>query len=99
MHYLTDSKKGSSGSPVFNDQWQVVALHHRGIPKRDNQGRILSVDGVIWERYMGEDKIHYIANEGIRISRIIDDLKNNRNNIPPESQTMLDQLIKLGDSV
>ncbi len=22
--------KGSSGSPVFNDDWEVVALHHAG---------------------------------------------------------------------
>lgn len=52
MHYLTDSEKASFGSPVFNDQWLLVALDHRGIPKHDNQGRILSVDGVIWERYI-----------------------------------------------
>jgi len=48
---------------------------------------------------MGEDRIYYIANEGICISKIIDDLKNNRNNIPTQSQTILDQLIKLGDSM
>ena len=28
MHYRADTKPGSSGSPVFNDQWEVVALHH-----------------------------------------------------------------------
>jgi endonuclease G, mitochondrial len=99
VHYLTDSKSGSSGSPVFNDQWQVVALHHGGVPKRDNQGRVLSVDGAIWERYMGEDKIYYVANEGIRISKIIDDLKINRNNISTDSQRLLDQLIVLSSSV
>ena len=27
-HYSTDTEAGSSGSPVFNDQWEVVALHH-----------------------------------------------------------------------
>jgi Trypsin-like peptidase domain/Effector-associated domain 1 len=31
VHYLTDTSPGSSGSPVFNREWQVVALHHRGI--------------------------------------------------------------------
>jgi V8-like Glu-specific endopeptidase len=30
VHYLTDTLKGSSGSPVFNSNWEVVALHHRG---------------------------------------------------------------------
>lgn len=30
IQYLTDTEPGSSGSPVFNSQWQVVALHHSG---------------------------------------------------------------------
>ncbi|MBK7780566.1 MAG: trypsin-like peptidase domain-containing protein [Ardenticatenia bacterium] len=29
IQYLTDTEGGSSGSPVFNARWQVVALHHR----------------------------------------------------------------------
>jgi len=28
LQYLTDSDAGSSGSPVFNEQWEIVALHH-----------------------------------------------------------------------
>lgn len=42
LHYLTDTGRGSSGSPVFNDQWEVVALHHSGVPKREN-GNIVAV--------------------------------------------------------
>jgi V8-like Glu-specific endopeptidase len=30
LQYLTDTLEGSSGSPVFNMEWQVVALHHKG---------------------------------------------------------------------
>jgi V8-like Glu-specific endopeptidase len=30
VHYLTDTLGGSSGSPVFNEKWEVVALHHAG---------------------------------------------------------------------
>lgn len=30
VHYLTDTLPGSSGSPVFDEQWNVVALHHSG---------------------------------------------------------------------
>ncbi|HEX6360827.1 DNA/RNA non-specific endonuclease [Actinophytocola sp.] len=32
LHYETDTEPGSSGSPVFNDQWEVVALHHAAAP-------------------------------------------------------------------
>lgn len=30
IQYLTSTLPGSSGSPVLNDQWEVVALHHAG---------------------------------------------------------------------
>jgi endonuclease G, mitochondrial len=71
LHYKTDTSPGSSGSPVFNDQWEVVALHHSGIPRKDSSGRILTRDGKVWNAGMGEHAIHWIANEGVRISRIL----------------------------
>lgn len=30
VQYLTDTEPGSSGSPVFDSAWKVVALHHSG---------------------------------------------------------------------
>jgi V8-like Glu-specific endopeptidase len=30
LQYSTDTLPGSSGSPVFNDDWKVVAIHHAG---------------------------------------------------------------------
>jgi hypothetical protein len=30
VQYLTDTLPGSSGSPVFDEDWRVVALHHSG---------------------------------------------------------------------
>jgi V8-like Glu-specific endopeptidase len=30
LHYTTDTLPGSSGSPVFNDAWHVIAIHHAG---------------------------------------------------------------------
>jgi hypothetical protein len=32
VHYLTGTLPGSSGSPVFDEEWQVIALHHSGKP-------------------------------------------------------------------
>jgi endonuclease G len=71
LHYETDTAPGSSGSPVFNDQWELVALHHSGVPRADAQGRYLAVDGTLWTAEMGEERLAWVANEGVRISRII----------------------------
>lgn len=35
VRYTTDSDYGSSGSPVFNTNWDLVALHHAAIAKED----------------------------------------------------------------
>lgn len=70
LHYHTDTSPGSSGSPVFNDQWEVVALHHSGVPKTDARGRILAIDGSVWTQSQGEHRIAWLANEGVRISQI-----------------------------
>lgn len=49
LHYTTDTMEGSSGSPVFNDAWQVIALHHaaskvqmEGKERYLNEGVLLS---------------------------------------------------------
>ncbi|HEU4510910.1 MAG TPA: endonuclease [Pyrinomonadaceae bacterium] len=76
LHYKTDTAPGSSGSPVFNDQWEIVGLHHSGVPRKDAAGRILTRDGVVWKQSMGEHKIDWIANEGIRVSRLVKHIKN-----------------------
>ncbi|MGC0378946.1 endonuclease [Streptomyces sp. SAI-229] len=72
VHYVTDTAPGSSGSPVFNDQWEVVALHHSAVPKTDADGRLLAVDGSLWRADMGEHRLAWKANEGVRISSVLE---------------------------
>lgn len=72
LHYEADTEPGSSGSPVFNMQWELAALHHSGVPKRDAQGQILLKDGTVWDGGRDTlDHISWVANEGIRISSIV----------------------------
>jgi DNA/RNA endonuclease G (NUC1)/V8-like Glu-specific endopeptidase len=75
LHYRTDTEPGSSGAPVFNDQWELIGLHHSGVPNRDQKCQILARGGGVWTPSMGENAVDWIANEGVRLSRILRFLK------------------------
>ena len=70
LQYLTDTKEGSSGSPTFSAAWELVGLHHAGVPEVRG-GKIMTTEGTEWTEEMGDDAINWIANEGIRISAIV----------------------------
>src|SRR5262249_60859781 len=75
--YETDTVSGSSGSPVFNNSWDVVAVHQSSVPETKRvKGKDvwLTRDGKVWTADMGEDEIAWKANEGIRVSRIVEHL-------------------------
>jgi endonuclease G, mitochondrial len=61
IHYTTDTEPGSSGAPVLNDQWQVVALHHRAIPSPATR---FAADG----QPLDDGDVEWLANEGVRVS-------------------------------
>ncbi|MFO0956046.1 MAG: DNA/RNA non-specific endonuclease [Isosphaeraceae bacterium] len=80
LHYLADTSPGSSGSPVFNDQWEAIALHHYGEPFRqtaDADGRPVSRD----------------LNEGIRLSAIAKALRKARPGLSPGRSALLDSAL------
>ena len=58
LHYYATAMSGSSGSPVFNDKFEPIAIHHYGCPSR----AAFTQDGK-----QGPAKIA----EGIRISAIV----------------------------
>jgi len=75
MTYEADTDRGSSGSPVYNQQWEVVALHHSSEIARDGQGRILARSGGVWTPDKGAGDVKYLElNEGVRVSDILADL-------------------------
>lgn len=81
VHYAADTLKGSSGAPVFNQQWDLVALHHSGVFKKDGNGDYVVVDG----EYV------YEANEGVRVSRIVEFLRSEK--VSDEHKAEIEQWI------
>jgi len=65
LHYACDTEPGSSGSPVFDNEWKLLALHHASLVSPDG----LSAQG-------GKANEKYL-NEGIRISAICHWLETN----------------------
>ena len=47
VQYLANTLHGSSGAPVFNKNWQVVALHHRGRPVPASPGKFSGNEGIL----------------------------------------------------
>ena len=55
IHYRSPTEPGSSGSPLFNDEWELIGIHHGGgedMPQLENPGT------------------EYEANEGIPVGAI-----------------------------
>ena len=55
VHYTAPTESGSSGSPVFTSQWQLMAIHHAGSNKM---------------RRLDDPSQSYEANEGITVDAI-----------------------------
>ena len=61
IQYLTDTEPGSSGSPVFDRQWNVVAVHHSG--------------GWLPEPGTSDPNRQYYRNEGILVDAVLGGLE------------------------
>ena len=78
IHYSTDTMPGSSGSPVYNDEWIVICLHHAGVPDP-------------------KDAAKFIANEGIRISSIIQFVVEQSANLGEDQKLLISDIVKGGE--
>jgi len=54
VQYTTSTLNGSSGSPVLNDGWEVIALHHAGgnIPEPTTQRTYFRNEGILVEKIL-----------------------------------------------
>lgn len=92
IHYLTDTEPGSSGSPVFNDQWNLVALHHSGVPDPEKKDEWVANEGIlIFEivNYLAKKYSSLNENEQAIIKEIVPNIElpkeNNNNTVESEA--------------
>jgi endonuclease G len=85
LHYIADTEGGSSGSPVFNNEWQVIALHHWGGPSQD------------FTDDTGQP-VPQQVNEGIRASRIVAEIEARAPSLTEMQREMLRRARKLHGS-
>ena len=64
VHYFAPTEPGNSGSPVFDENWNCIALHHAGLKDDPDAGLV----GM--QQLNGKDG-DYSANEGIWIASIM----------------------------
>lgn len=67
LRYETDTEPGSSGSPVFNNAWDLITIHHAGGERRNG----------VW-----------INNEGMRMDKIIANLRSHYGGTTTGSQIL-----------
>ena len=97
LTYLTDTEPGSSGSPVLNDAWELVALHSRAEQAQDDQGRPVDIDGLPATDDTPESRRVWVANKGVRTSAIVADLTARRDAATgTEAAALLDELLRTG---
>lgn len=101
LHHTGDTQGGSSGSPVFSDRWEVVGLHNSAIPKRDKNGFWMMNDGTAKPSFLvtRSDDVKWVANQAIRISRIVNNLRQSlaADLIPEPFRPHVERILKVGE--
>lgn len=82
LWYASDTAPGSSGAPAFNDNWQVVAVHHRGVPIIHNNNGAIEYQRISGDwiseaeaRKLPADLLRWEGNEGVRVSSIVANIR------------------------
>ncbi|MBP8018684.1 MAG: DNA/RNA non-specific endonuclease [Hylemonella sp.] len=92
LHYETDTSQGSSGSPLFNSDWELIGIHHAGIPKMVGT-EIITRDGQPFDgETNSDDDVEWIANEGARVSAVVKRLATETFSIPSQ-RSLVDTLL------
>jgi len=95
LKYMTDTEPGSSGSPVLNDEWELVALHRASeVIADDNQKQLYfqamrQIDKNLAQELKNKE---VVINFGVRISAISNHIKSQIGSHTLEEQKLLREI-------
>jgi endonuclease G len=81
LQYYSEAKVGSSGSPVFNERFEVIALHHWGAPTRT----AFTSQGVVGPKG---------TKEGVLISAIIGRINEEKCKLSSKQRRLIETALK-----
>jgi len=94
LHYMTDTEPGSSGSPVFDDEWQVVALHHAALTIEDEDEAQMYRDALsALPAEHGPTDQPVVINEGTRVGSLIDQLRDSAPHLQADERRLVDAVL------
>mgnify|MGYP001142215814 CR=1 FL=1 len=76
VQYTTDTEPGSSGSPVFDQQWRLVSLHHKGglLPGQDGSSHFVN-EGILFNKIVNDARQFLGLNDPL-VELVTGELKN-----------------------
>jgi endonuclease G len=96
--YESDTLPGSSGSMVVGlGTGSIIALHHAGLPRTNDQNMILTTSGQPANAETRDEDIDWIGNEGIKISCIVVAIKDA--SLPSSMESRRRNLLNRSESI
>jgi endonuclease G len=95
LKYMTDTEPGSSGSPVLNDEWELVALHRAAESIENKQQKLLYFQAMKQiDEQLARELIEkeVTINFGVRISTIANHIKIRMKDFGPEQRKSLEEI-------
>lgn len=82
LYYSTDTMPGSSGSPVFNEEWQLAGLHHMAVPDPHEEGKFIANRGIRISSILAD--VIQQRNMGNSQAKQVDSILQEVRNTPPD---------------
>jgi len=98
LQYMTDTMSGSSGSPVFNDQWELVALHRATIDITNEDTKRGYFKAMYKDSKSYEEDSDVKINIGVRISAIVNNIKMVAANLSLPQKQLVNEIFTLDES-